>query len=220
MAVGRAESYDQRTAILGRLVARNRVVDALRIVVPALGVVAFLLLAGQIYVANLARQYGVSGIRIDRGDIVVEAPRYSGMGSGGSRYLVSAREARTPIEGSHMVDMTDAELELIQTSGITYFARSGTATMNTVEETVTAPGKVAVTGSDGLEGTLTDVFADSRKDIVTSNGKVDLLLPDGTTIEAATMVREGKTHLWTFTRATVVVPDLPAADPSLAGAAP
>ena len=34
-------------------------------------------------------------------------------------------------------------------------------------------------------------------------------------IDAATMVRDGKTMLWTFTRATVVIPDLPAADPSL-----
>jgi hypothetical protein len=31
-------------------------------------------------------------------------------------------------------------------------------------------------------------------------------------------VHDGKAQLWTFTRATVVVPDLPAADPSLEAA--
>lgn len=77
MAVGRAETYDQRSAILDRLRFRNRTVALLRIVVPAIGVIAFLTLTGQIYVANLMRQYGVSGIRVDRGNIVVEAPKYS-----------------------------------------------------------------------------------------------------------------------------------------------
>jgi len=83
---------------------------------------------------------------------------------------------------------------------------------------VFAPGIVSVTGTDGLEGTLTDVDVDSGKDLVTSNGQVNLLLPDGTTIDAATMVHDGKAQLWTFTRATVIVPDLPAADPSLEAA--
>jgi hypothetical protein len=218
MAGGRAETFDQRANMLGRIVTRNRVVDVLRLVIPALGVVAFLLLAGQIWIANLARQYGVSGIRIDRGAIVVEAPKYSGTSSAGSRYLVSAREARTPLDRSNIVEMTDATLELIQSSGNSYFAKAATATMNSAAETVFAPGTVSVTGTDGLEGTLTDVDVDSGNDMVKSNGQVNLLLPDGTTIDAATMVRDGKAQLWTFTRATVIVPDLPAADPSLGAA--
>jgi lipopolysaccharide export system protein LptC len=210
MAAGRAETFDQRAAILGGITARNRVVTALRVIVPALGAAAFLLLAAQIYIANMARQYGVSGIRIDRGTVVVEAPKYSGTGTDGSRYLVSAREARTPLDRTNMIELTDATLELLQAAGGAYFARAATATMDTRSETVTAPGTVAVTGSDGLEGTLTDVEVDSVAERVVSNGAVDLLLPDGTTIVADTMVHEGEARLWTFTRATVVVPDLPA----------
>lgn len=211
MAGGRAETYDQRAEILGRIVTRNRVVGALRIVVPAAGLVAFLLLAGQIYIANLARQYGISGIRIDRGSIVVEAPKYSGTGSDGARYLVSAREARTPLDRSNIIEMTDATLELLQASGASYFVEAGVATMDTASNTVTAPGVVTVTGSDGLEGTLTDMDVDSDAGMVISHGAVDLLLSDGTTIVADSMVRDGNAQLWTFTRATVVVPDLPAA---------
>ena len=74
MAGGRADTYDQRADILGNLLLRNRVVDGLRIVVPAIGILAFAALVAQIYIANMARQYGVSGVRIDRGTIVVEAP--------------------------------------------------------------------------------------------------------------------------------------------------
>ncbi|WP_291384917.1 hypothetical protein [Devosia sp.] len=211
MAVGRAETYDQRSAILGRLRFRNRTVALLRIVVPAIGVIAFLTLTGQIYVANLMRQYGVSGIRVDRGNIVVEAPKYSGMGSDGARYLVTAREARTPIDRSNIIEMNDATLELLQPDGVSYFARAASATMDTATDYVTVPGVVAVNGSDGLEGTLTDVAADNGRELLFSNGPVDLLLPDGTTIVADTMVRDGKVQTWTFTRATVVVPDLPEA---------
>jgi hypothetical protein len=211
MAVGRAETYDQRSAILDRLRFRNRTVALLRIVVPAIGVIAFLTLTGQIYVANLMRQYGVSGIRVDRGNIVVEAPKYSGMGSDGARYLVTAREARTPIDRSNIIEMNDATLELLQPDGVSYFARAASATMDTATDYVTVPGVVAVNGSDGLEGTLTDVAADNGRELLFSNGPVDLLLPDGTTIVADTMVRDGKVQTWTFTRATVVVPDLPEA---------
>jgi hypothetical protein len=211
MAGGRADTYDQRAGTLGRILTRNRVVDALRIVVPLLGVTAFLLLAAQIYIANLARQYGISGIRIDRGAVVVEAPKYSGTGADGSRYLVSAREARTPLDRTTMIEMTDATLELLQPGGTSYFAKSAAATMDTAANTVIAPGIVEITGSDGLEGTLTDLDVDSGAGFITSNGAVDLLLPDGTTIVAGSMVRDGNAGLWTFTGATVVVPDLPAA---------
>lgn len=211
MAAGRVETYDQRAAILGSLILRNRLVGGLRIIVPAIGVLALLALVGQIYIANLARQYGVSGIRIDRGEIVVEAPKYSGTGTDGSRYLVSAREARTPIDRTSLIEMTDATLELLKADGLSYFGQSATATMDTLTDEVTVPGLVTVTGSDGLEGTLNDVFVENSKELLTSNGPVDLLLPDGTTIVADTMVHDGKVQIWTFTRATVVVPDLPEA---------
>ena len=74
MAVARTQTFDQRSAILSRLVLRNRFVTVLRFAVPALGVAAFVLLMGQIWLSNIARQYGVSGIRIDRGNLVVETP--------------------------------------------------------------------------------------------------------------------------------------------------
>lgn len=212
MAAGRAETFDQRAEIFGSLVLRNRMVAGLRLVVPAIGVVAFLALIGQMYVASLARQYGVAGIRIDRGMMVVEAPQYSGTGSGGSRYLATAREARTPLGGGSEIDMTDATLHYVRPDGSSYFATARTAHMNTDAETIFAPGVVDVTGSDGLVGTLTDVDADTDADITISRGPVDLLLSDGTIIIGSTMVRDGKAQTWTFTNASVTVKELPKAE--------
>jgi hypothetical protein len=217
MAAGRADTFDQRADILGGIVVRNRVVALLRIVVPAAGLVAVLLLVGQIYLAGLSRQYGVAGIRIDRGSVVVEAPQYSGTGSDGSRYLATAREARTALAGGSDIDMTDATLELLQPDGTTYIATAKTAHMNTATELLIAPGLVDIKGSDGLVGTLTDVDVDNRSEILTSKGDVDLLLSDGTTIVGDTMVRDGKAQTYTFTNATVVVPDLPEAEEGATG---
>jgi hypothetical protein len=67
MLVARTQTFDQRAAILSGLLWRNRLVGVLRVAVPALGVAAFLILIGQMWLTSLARQYGVSGIRIDRG---------------------------------------------------------------------------------------------------------------------------------------------------------
>jgi hypothetical protein len=209
MAGGRADTYDQRADILGGILLRNRIIGGLRIIVPVLGVLAFIALAGQIFLANMTRQFGVSAIRIDRGNIVVETPQYTGTSADGARYIVNAREARTPLDRSNVITMSDATLELVRASGASYFARTAEATLDTRTEIVVAPGLVTVTGSDGLSGTLTDMVSDSGKQTVLSKGPVDLLLPDGTTIVAETMFHEGDKQLWTFTRATVVVPDLP-----------
>ena len=212
MAAGRVDTYDQRADLLGAIIMRNRLVSVLRIVVPALGVVALAVLVGQIYLGGLIRQYGVAGIRIDRGDIVVEAPQYAGTGSNGSRYVATAREARTRVLGGNDIDMTDATLEMYTADGNTYFVTAKSAHLNTVSEVIRAPGKVDVSGTDGLVGTLNDVDADQRAETVTSNGPVDLLLSDGTTIVGDDMVRDGKTQTYTFTNATVVVPALPVAE--------
>lgn len=209
MAGGRADTYDQRAEILGSILTRNRIIGGLRIIVPALGVVAFVALTGQIMLANMVRQFGVSAIRIDRGNIVVETPQYTGTSANGSRYIVNAREARSPLDRSNVITMSDATLELVRLAGASYFARTAEATMDTKTEIVVAPGLVTVTGSDGLSGTLNDIVSDSDKQTVLSKGPVDLLLPDGTTITAETMFHEGDKERWTFTRATVVVPDLP-----------
>jgi hypothetical protein len=210
MAAVHADSFDGRAAILGRLVLRNRVVAVLRFVIPGLGLAALLVLVGQIWLGSLARQYGVAGIRIDRGDVVVETPQYSGMGSNGSRYLATAKEARTSLLGGNEIDMTAPTLEFLANDGITYFATGATARMNTATETVSVPGPVDVTGSDGLKGLLHDVDVDVRADRMTSNGAASFVMSDGTTIDGETMVRVG--DIWTFTNATVVVPQLPEAE--------
>jgi hypothetical protein len=212
MTAAHPGSFDRRAEIFGRLVMRNRVVSVLRIAVPLVGVAAFLVLIGQIYIANIARQYGISGIRIDRGNVVVETPQYSGMSSEGTRYLVTAREARTPLGKSEEIEMSDATLQYTVTGEGAYFVSAIAASMNTATQIVTIPGIANITGEDGLEGTLRAVRSDMESDLTTADGAVAIKLSDGTTIDAANMVHDGKAGLWTFANATVIVPDLPEAE--------
>jgi lipopolysaccharide export system protein LptC len=165
MAFARTDSVDQRAEIFGRLTARNRLINVLRIAVPLAGIAAFLILIGQIYLANIARQYGVSGIRIDRGDVVVETPQYSGMGSDGAHYVVTAREARTPIDRPEEITMSDATLQFTAPGEGAYFVSAIDATMNTKTQIVEIPGIANVTGEDGLEAILRIVHADMESEV-------------------------------------------------------
>jgi lipopolysaccharide export system protein LptC len=212
MAIARTDTYDQRAQILGGLIARNRVVAVLRIVVPLIGIGAFLVLAGQIYLSNLMRQYGVSGIRIDRGNVVVEAPRYSGTGTDGSHYLLTATEARTPIGKAEEIAMSNASLEYGKAGGGMFFATAAEANMNTASQVAIVTGITSVTSNDGLEGTLIGLEADMGAEIIQAHGPVDLTLGDGTTITGSSMIHDGKSNIWTFIDATVVMQDLPEAE--------
>ncbi len=211
MAPGTA-TLAPRAALYAALMRRNRRVAVLRLAVPAAGLAAFALLMGQIYLAGLARDYGVSGIRVDRGNLVVETPQYSGTGAGGARYLVTARTARTPLADPAEIDMTDATLDYTRPGRPTYFVTAAAASADTVKQVVTIPGAARVVGDDGLVAELFGVRAEMGAQVVTSGAPVHIERPDGMRIDAASMHYDGATELWTFTGATVIVPGLPAAE--------
>lgn len=212
MLVARTQTFDQRAAILSGLVRRNRLIGVLRVAVPAAGVAALLVLMGQLWLANFARQYGVSGIRIDRGQLVVETPQYSAISEDGSRYLVTAREARTPLGSPDNIEMIEPHLTFTRPERSPFHAVSATATI-TGSHYLTAPGVVTVDSDDGLSGTLTDVHSDMTAQVTISDGPVDLTFSDGSHLTAANMTFDGKADLWSFDQATLIVPNLPKQHP-------
>jgi hypothetical protein len=173
--------------------------------------VALLILVGQIWLAGLARQYGVAGIRIDRGHLVVETPRYSGTGADGSRYLVSATQARAPLEHPEQIEMQAPTLEYARPGRAGYFAAAETARMDTGTLIVSVPGVATISGADGMQGTLTGLRSDMTSEVTTTDGPVDITLSDGTRVIGSRMHFDGATQIWTFRDAVVTVPDLPKA---------
>lgn len=214
MLVARTQTFDQRAAILSRLLWRNRVVGVLRVAVPAIGVAAFLVLIGQMWLTGLAWQYGVAGIRIDRGDLVVETPQYSATGTDGSRYLISAKAARTPLDNRNSIAMTSPDLLFERPGKPPFHAVADSATVDTSTHRVSIPGVSWVRSADGLFGTLTDVRSDISAQVTVAEGPVDLTFPDGSHLVAANMHFDGGTNIWRFDRATLTVPNLPHAAPT------
>jgi hypothetical protein len=213
MALTRTDSAEQREAILLGLLARNRIVSALRIIVPAAGVAAFLVLVVQIYAASALRQYGVSGIRIDRGALVVDTPDYAGVSKDGARYEARAREARAPLGTPSQIVMHDAGFDFTPAHGAAMHLTAPEATADTERQTLTVPGLATLRGDDGIHGTLTDLVADFQTGMTTGAGPVDLTYSNGTTLQAASFSHDGTANLWTFAHVTLTYPGLPEAAP-------
>jgi lipopolysaccharide export system protein LptC len=213
MSLARTDSFDERSAILSRLTTRNRIVSVLRIIVPAAGAAALLVLVAQIYVANTLRQYGISGIRIDRGALVMDAPQYSAVGSDGSRYNATARDAHAAIGDPKMITMDEVSLELARAKGNTLRLTAETAVADTARNVVTVPGTATLRDDKGMHGTLSRVRADLDAGTAVGEGPVDVTFAGGAHLTADGMHYDGAAQSWSFTRVTLVLPGLPEAAP-------
>jgi len=211
------ESWDRRDLLYAGLKRRNRLVGVLRWVVPMLGILVFLALLVQIVLDSIANQFGLSNVRIDRDNLVVDAPQLSAIGSDGTAYTVSAATARTAIGAADRIDMTEARLVVHPKTGGEIIATAATANLRTTDQVVRVDGITRLSDEDGMEGTLLDMFADFPNQRMVTGGAVALRLPDGTTLDAATMSFDGSTGTWTFNTASLVLPVTPG-DPSSAEA--
>jgi lipopolysaccharide export system protein LptC len=208
-AIARTDSVEQRAAILARLAGRNRLVGILRLGVPALGVVVFAALALQIYVGNLLQQYGVSGIRIDRNNLIVETPGYTAAGEDGTIYQFSAGTARAALDNPNTLALSAFSLTAVREGTPTYYAKSSEATLDTVAQHLTVPGATAISSEDGMTGTVMGLKADLANKTLRSDSTVTLTFPDGATLDAAGMSFDSVGRTWTFTGVKLVLEHLP-----------
>lgn len=215
-----AGSGDQRLKVYTALAARNRLVAILRIGLPALGVLVFLILSLQIYVAGVMRQYGISGVSIDRNHLVVETPTYSGVGGDGTRYSMTALRARTPLDNHDRIDLEQMSLTLGRPDGQSMTAAADNAQIVASTQSLVVDGVATVTGNAGVTGTLNGVTADLLHQSMVARGAVDLTLSNGASILAASMSYDATTQTWTFTRATVTIPGTPGEASAAPGPAP
>ena len=198
-----------RERLYGTLTRRNRLVGVLRIALPVAGVVVLAVVLGGIVLDNLREQFGFASIHIDRDNLVVEAPRVTAVGDDGTLYAATAGMAKVRIGSTELVDMTDAVFTMTSTLGVTFSAEAPAAAMQTTAQTLTVPGTLGVTSNDGLHGTFEDFFGDMLNYAMVAHGAVDLTFPAGMQVQSEGMTYDGNTKVWTFTRATVTLPDTP-----------
>ena len=200
----RTETAEQRQAIYARLTRRNRLVRVLRVGLPAIGAIVLLGLVMQIYLGSLIPELGFANISIDRDNLVVDAPVYTGAGGDGSVYTVSAAAARTSIFNSDRIGLTDAVFTLERPGGSRFEARGASADLSVSDEVVVVDGIAYVEGSDGLSGTVVGAEVDVGAETMLSHGEVDLTLRDAN-VKAESMSYDGDTGRWTFHRATLLL---------------
>ncbi len=196
------------------LVRRNRVVAALRLGVPALGIAVLAVLIVQIAIDNLRDQFGFSNIRIDREHLVIESPALNSVGRDGAIYALTAADARLPMGGTDVIELTDAAFTMTPPlEGPSYTALAVAARLETNTQRLSVDGIMQISGSDGTKGTLTAVSVDFIAKSMRATGPVALVMADGSTIEADSMSYEGSIQLFSFRRATVVLQATPGAAP-------
>ena len=201
----------QRLAIYRGLQARNRVVSILRIGIPALGIVALSALMLQIYVSSRTSRFGIGQIAVSSESITVETPEYSGLLDDGTAYRVSATSAQAAVDATDRIGLTDASLTMVKPDGVTMLVDAREAVLDTTNQLVEVAGIAEVSNSLGTSGLLRNSVFDYAAQRLTGNGPVDIDYHDGTTIVAEGLTYDATTLVWTFTRATVTLPDTPGA---------
>jgi len=207
---GLAVSADPaRERLYRALTRRNRLVGVLRIAVPVAGAIVLVVVLGGIVLDNLREQFGFASIRIDRDNLVVDAPRVTAIGDDGTLYASTASMARMRLGSTDLIDMTDAVFTMTPVTGPIFTAAAPAAAMQTNDQTLTVPGRLTVNSNDGLHGTLEDFFGDMLGLQMVAYGAVDLTFPEGMQVQSDGMTYDGTAKLWTFTRATVTLQETP-----------
>ena len=205
----RADTAEQRARIFAALTSRNRIIAILRVGVPALGVLVFLVLAAQIYLASLARQFGIGNISVNGTTVTVDTPTYAGVLADGTTYKVSASAAEAAITAMDVIELKNTSLVMVKPNGVTMLAKADSAALQTTDQLIEIPTLASVADSTGTKGTLVGaVFNWPRQTLVTS-GRVHFELSGGTTLDAEKMTYDGKTRLWGFSGVTLVMPYTP-----------
>lgn len=205
----RTATAEQRGAIYDALVRRNRLVGVLRIGLPALGAIIFGGLLLQLYLGSLVPDFGFANISVDRNNLLVEAPSYSGVGSDGTVYKVEAGAASAALGNTDLIHMHGARFTMTRPDGSDFLAEADTARLQLSSQLITVEGNTRITGDLGVAGTIADARIDIDAQSLVSEGAAALVFRNGATLDAETMSYDGRTEQWQFNRVTLEFPSTP-----------
>ena len=193
-----------RAVVYKKLARRNAVMAVLRIAVPVCGFLLLLFLVAQIFIANIADQYGVSGIGIERDALVIETPTYEGTMANGTTYRLAAEKATAPLSATNILDLSNVVLDLKRNDGIALHATTALAQYDLLEQTVVISGETRVRDSRQINAVLRQSVVDWETQKFSAMNGVKILFSDGTVLEGDTLIFDGKDTEWHFTNARLV----------------
>lgn len=201
----RAETAEQRLKTYRRLVRHNRLVAALRFGVPAIGIIVFIGIAAQLYLASIGAEFSIGRITLDRDRINVEAPDYAGVTGDGSTYRVTAAKASASLTALDVIDLIGARAVLNRADGRVMTAEAAEGELRTGVQQVYVAGTTHVADSNGMTGTIEKLFVEWPTQTIDATGPVHLDFANGMSIDAAGM-HYSEDGQWTFLRATLTAP--------------
>ena len=210
---GVAALPDSRERLYAGLMRRNRVVAALRWLVPAAGVAVLLFVIGAMVLDVLSHRFGFSNIRIDRDNLVVETPKLTSTDDDGTLYALSARAARVRPTQTDLIDMEGVVFSMTPTTGPAVEAAAEAGQFQVSDQLLNVPGVTHISTTEGLNGTLEAVFADLMNWKMVASGTVDFTLPNGSHLVSDGMTYDRATGIYTFTRASVTLVSTPGETP-------
>lgn len=214
------QSADQRNAIFAALEQRNRLVSILRIGLPLLGILVLLGLILKLVLASFLNQFGISNIAIDRGNLVVETPSYSGMSAKGTLYTISSRDARAALGSMDTILLTDAVLTMTNGPDSAMTATAQSATLQTSDQLVNVEGVTRISDTGGTSGTIIGLRADMLQEQMVSDGPADISFSTGARLQGKSMSYDAKNEIWVFYGAVLDLPATPGEDGPAAEATP
>lgn len=193
-----ADSFDHRARIYDGLRRRNRFVGLLRWLVPALGLLVAGGLIVEIIIANLGNDYGIAGLTIEDGKVVISDPRYGGQTGDGMSYDVVADAALVSMEDPDQIDMRNATITTLDENDYKMDASAAFAHLDLGREHVTVDGRMTTIDSDGVIGELyrTEIFWRGQR--MVSEGPVRFDFEDGSAIASDTLTYNSNRDIWRF----------------------
>jgi hypothetical protein len=207
----RVDSPEQRLRIYQALQQRNRRVGVLRAVVPGIGLAVLLVIAGQMALASLKDQFGLSSLRIDRNTVFLDAPRYAGRMDDGSSYLVTARTAQASVTDFDRITLGEPSLVFNRADGRRMTANAEQGMLSVKERQLDIEGVTQVADSTGSHGTLQGTHVDWPGQQMTVSGPVHVVNAVGSRLDAASLHFDAKANVWTFHKVTLTIVDKPGA---------
>ena len=200
------------TGTFARLTRRNRRVALLRWLVPAGGLVIALLIGGLIALDALRNQFGIAHLRIDRERMIVDTPELASMLPDGTVLTLSAGAASASLLSTDQIALAAPRLAMTSPNTPTMSAEADSAELDTNSQRLAVPGPTSFSSADGVAGSAENLAADFIARHANS-GAVQLSMPDGTSLTAASMEYDHSARVWTVTRVTVSMPYTPGDQP-------
>ncbi len=202
----KANSAQRGEILYRRIRRRNVVVGLLRLAVPGFGVVLAGGLIFQIVLANWAEDFALNAIRIERDQVVIDAPRYAGVMSDGTRYEIEAQTARAQINATDIINLETATIVIKQSDGYDMTANAPEAQLRLSDQQVIVNSLMRTRDSNGVRGELTNSVIDWPTQTLKTTGPVRLEFKDGAVIEAQGLVYDAGAGSWDFTGVRYTVP--------------